>query len=71
MTWSSDAFVSAAGLNNRCSNCWPLSGQPLVVGDLVNRRTLAVKIDNSPDARPHYGISQADMVLELLVEGFV
>jgi len=71
MTWSSDAFVSAAGLNNRCTNCWPLSGQPLVVGDLVNRRTLAVKIDNSPDARPHYGISQADMVLELLVEGFV
>ncbi|TMC32784.1 MAG: hypothetical protein E6J24_12575, partial [Chloroflexi bacterium] len=59
MTWSSDAFVSAAGLNNRCTNCWPLSGQPLVVGDLVNRRTLAVKIDNSPDARPHYGISQA------------
>jgi hypothetical protein len=37
----------------------------------VNRRTLAVKIDNAPDARPHYGLSKADMVVELLVEGFI
>ena len=35
------------------------------------RRPLAVKIDNAPNARPHYGISQADMVMELLVEGFI
>ncbi len=30
-----------------------------------------VKIDNVPAARPHYGISQADIVVEELVEGFV
>ena len=30
-----------------------------------------VKIDNVPAARPHYGLSQADMVVEELVEGFV
>jgi hypothetical protein len=35
------------------------------------RRPLAVKIDNAPTARPHYGLSQADMVMELLVEGFI
>jgi DUF3048 family protein len=29
-----------------------------------------VKIDNVPLARPHYGITQADMVFEILVEGF-
>lgn len=30
-----------------------------------------MKIDNVPLARPHYGINQADMVFEILVEGFV
>jgi hypothetical protein len=30
-----------------------------------------VKIDNVPLARPHYGITQADMVFEILVEGYV
>ncbi len=69
--WSSDAWVSAAGLNNRCTSCWPLSGQPLTATSSPNHRTLAVKIDNAPAARPHYGISQADMVLELLVEGYI
>ena len=29
-----------------------------------------MKIDNVPLARPHYGITQADMVFEILVEGF-
>jgi hypothetical protein len=71
LAWSSDAWVSAAGLSNRCTTCWPLSGQQLTVGANVNRRTLAVKIDNAPNARPHYGISKADMVVELLVEGFI
>jgi hypothetical protein len=30
-----------------------------------------VKIDNVPAARPHYGITQADMVFECIVEGMV
>lgn len=71
LTWSSDAWVSAAGLNNRCMTCWPLNGQPLAPTSSPNHRTLAVKIDNAPAARPHYGISQADMMVELLVEGFI
>ena len=71
LQWSSDAWVSAAGLNNRCTTCWPLNGQPANNSPLLTRRTLAVKLDNAPGARPHYGISKADVVVELLVEGFV
>ena len=28
-----------------------------------------MKVDNVPLARPHYGITQADLVFEILVEG--
>src|SRR5438477_1373336 len=51
-----------------CQECWPLTGKPAKVG-AVDKRPLVVKIDNVPDARPHYGITQADMVFEILVEG--
>ncbi len=71
LAWTFDTWVSAPGLNNRCTACWPLSGQQIIAGENPNRRTLAVKIDNSPNARPHYGISKADVVVELLVEGFI
>src|SRR5438128_3312130 len=53
-----------------CKDCWPLTGKPLKVG-AVDKRPLVVKIDNVPLARPHYGITQADMVFEIVVEGFV
>ncbi len=36
---------------------------------LLDRRLLAVKIDNHPNARPHSGIEKADAVVELMVEG--
>jgi hypothetical protein len=52
-----------------CKDCWPLNGKPLKMG-AVDRRALLVKIDNVPLARPHYGITQADVVFEILVEGF-
>lgn len=53
-----------------CTSCWPLSGRPLD-GASASKRPLVVKIDNAPAARPHYGITQADMVVEELVEGYV
>ena len=53
-----------------CSSCWPLNGKPLD-GASASRRPLVVKVDNVPAARPHYGITQADMVVEELVEGYV
>ena len=52
-----------------CRDCWPLTGKPLKLG-AADRRALLVKIDNVPLARPHYGLTQADMVFEILVEGF-
>ena len=52
-----------------CTTCWPLNGKPLD-GASASKRPLLVKIDNVPLARPHYGLTQADMVFEILVEGF-
>ena len=53
-----------------CTNCWPLNGKPITDGS-ASKRPLLVKVDNVPLARPHYGITQADMVIEEIVEGYV
>ena len=47
----------------------PLTG--LEVEQDVQARILAVSIDNHPDARPHSGISQADIIYEIPVEGTI
>ena len=54
-----------------CEECWPLSGLPAASGAATNRKPLLIKIDNAPAARPHYAITQADMVFEIIVEGGV
>lgn len=46
-----------------------LNGLPVADPQLLDRRILAVKIDNHPDAIPQSGIDKADMVIELNVEG--
>ncbi|MGH2473236.1 MAG: DUF3048 domain-containing protein [Candidatus Limnocylindria bacterium] len=74
LSYSADAWTTPANEVRAlgCATCWPLNGMPLLGGQPnVHRRTLAVKIDNAPAGRPHYGLSQADMVWELLVEGFI
>jgi hypothetical protein len=75
LAFQPDSWVTPAGevqVSIGCVRCWPLNGMPITTGGpSVLRRPLAVKIDNAPTARPHYGISQADMVMELLVEGFI
>jgi len=74
LSYAPDAWTTPANEVRAlaCSTCWPLNGMPLLAGQPnVHRRTLAVKIDNAPAGRPHYGLSQADMVWELLVEGFI
>ena len=47
----------------------PLTGLPLEDPELAQRRVLAVKIDNHPAGLPQSGVEQADVVVELLVEG--
>jgi hypothetical protein len=46
-----------------------VNGLPVDDESLLDRRLLAVKIDNHPRANPQSGIDQADMVIELMVEG--
>ena len=46
-----------------------VNGLEVENANLLDRRVLAVKIDNHPNARPQSGIDQADMVIEMLVEG--
>jgi len=46
-----------------------VNGLEIENANLLDRRVLAVKIDNHPNARPHSGIDEADMVIEMLVEG--
>jgi hypothetical protein len=47
----------------------PLNGLPVSDPTLLQRRLLAVKIDNHPNARPHSGVNHADLVFEIRVEG--
>ncbi len=47
----------------------PLSGLEVEPPELLERRPIAVKIDNHPNARPQSGLHEADLVYELLVEG--
>lgn len=47
---------------------WPLTGESLG-GAKVTHPVMAVKVPNTPDARPQIGLSDADMVSEELVEG--
>jgi hypothetical protein len=47
----------------------PLTGLPDVRGAAEHRCAVTVKIDNTPQAQPHYGIEQADVVYEEVVEG--
>lgn len=47
----------------------PLTGQPAEDESLVDRRVLAVKIENSPEARPQMGLAEADVVYEEEAEG--
>ena len=65
LQWSSDAWVSAAGLNNRCTACWPLNGQPLTATASPNHRTLAVKIDKETHQPTIYPIETFRQVVEV------
>jgi len=47
----------------------PLNGLPVAEEELLERRVIAVKVDNHPQARPQSGLPEADAVLEILVEG--
>ncbi len=47
----------------------PVNGLGADLETNLDRRAIAVKIDNHPEARPQSGLQEADAVIELLVEG--
>lgn len=47
----------------------PLTGQPDPGGAALHRPALTVKIENTPEALPQWGIAQADVVYEEIVNG--
>ena len=59
---ASGGFAPPSGVN-------PLTGQPLVAGR-GSLRPVIVCINNDIAARPQFGISQADVMYEYLMEGF-
>ena len=47
----------------------PLTGMVDPTGESQSRPVLTVKVENTPDALPQWGIDQADVVYEEIVEG--
>ena len=47
----------------------PINGLQGELETLLDRRAIAVKVDNHPNARPQSGIQNADGIIEILVEG--
>lgn len=47
----------------------PLTGTPAPDGVVPNHPAVAVKVENSPQGRPQYGLNNADLVYEEPVEG--
>lgn len=45
-----------------------LNGIPVADEDMLERRVVAIKIDNHPNARPQSGLQDAGAVIELIVE---
>ena len=48
---------------------WPLRGTPASDASAIHRRPLVVKVANDPGARPQTGIADADLIIEIPVEG--
>jgi len=66
---SSAPTTSEAPTTTLTSAVSPINGLPVDDPTLLDRRLLAVKVDNHPNARPQSGINLADMVFEIRVEG--
>lgn len=47
----------------------PINGLPVEDADALERRVIAVKIDNHPNARPQSGVDLAEAIIEVPVEG--
>jgi hypothetical protein len=48
---------------------WPLRGTSAPDGDAVRKRPIVVKVAADPSARPQSGLADADLIIEIPVEG--
>jgi hypothetical protein len=68
---SPDTKVSEGTVTTEGAPLAPLTGLPDASGATKSRPSIAVKIDNAPEARPQSGLDVADVVYEEVVEGGV
>jgi len=71
---SSESTPNAAGSSSAAApqvpSTWPLTGLPAADGASETKHSVYIaKIDNTYASKPQYGIGQADMVTQELVEG--
>jgi Protein of unknown function (DUF3048) N-terminal domain/Protein of unknown function (DUF3048) C-terminal domain len=64
-----DDPLSEIGIGEEPPPACPLTGVEAPDETLLERRVLAVKIENSPEARPQIGLAEADIVYEQEAEG--
>ncbi len=64
-----DGELSELGIGEDAPPVCPLTGVEAEDESLLERRVLAVKIENSPEARPQIGLVEADIVYEQEAEG--
>ncbi len=65
------ASSSAPAASSAPPAIWPLRGTAAPDPQSVRRRPIVVKIDANPAARPQTGLADADLILEIVVEGGV
>ena len=68
-TASPTTTTSRATTTTRPLPTSPINGLPVEDADRLDRRVIAVKIDNHPNARPQSGIDLANAIVEIPVEG--
>src|SRR5437868_4414473 len=68
---TSPSITAVSGGSVKDSTLAPLTGLPDQSGATGARPSIAVKVDNAPEARPQSGLDVADIVYEEVVEGGV
>ncbi|TGB01052.1 DUF3048 domain-containing protein [Halobacillus salinus] len=66
-TEEADVVTEEKDVEETFENVYPLTGEP--TNDSVDHRVLSVMVNNHTKARPQSGLSQADVVYEVLAEG--
>ncbi len=64
-----DPIIPGVPILDEAPVACPLTGLEPESGSVLERRVLAVKIENAPDARPQIGLQEADVVYEQEAEG--